>query len=74
MLLFEKVKTTDSALEDFESFFSVWRAKVPGGWLIKVTNHVMTMNVDNGRIFNPKSGFETRDSICFMPDPKHKWQ
>lgn len=38
----------------------VWRARVPGGWLVRVTNDV-------------RGPVNWRDSICFVPDPNHEW-
>lgn len=37
---------------------TVWRAQVPGGWIVRVTN---------------ENGYGWRDSVCFMPDPNHEW-
>jgi hypothetical protein len=45
----------------------VWRAKVPGGWLLKVSWQEL-VNVQNGiRFMGAKS------SIAFVPDPNHQW-
>ena len=45
------------------------RAKIPGGWLVKLTIEV---NVDPGEGAHWYS--ETRAvSLTFVPDPEHKW-
>ncbi len=46
------------------------RARVPGGWVLKVTQDVMT-NIRPEEC--PHEGYEWRTSICFIPDPNHKW-
>lgn len=46
------------------------RAKVFGGWLVKITDEVLqSMHEDQP----PTEGYEWRTSICFLPDPNHEW-
>lgn len=47
------------------------RAAIPGGWLVRLTTDVYTF-VNDDR--NMEQGHEWRESICFVPDPEHKWQ
>ena len=46
------------------------RLKVPGGWIVKHIEDVMT-NVSQDTI---EHGYEFRSSICFVPDPDHTWE
>jgi len=49
-----------------------WRAKVPGGWLVKITEEV----IDNltSSIGSRQTGFEWRPALAFIPDPSHEWE
>ena len=53
----------------------LYRAKVPGGWLVKVVEDVISQQ-PSGMIhpqINYQIGYEWRTSITFMPDPDHEW-
>lgn len=43
-----------------------FRAKVPGGWLLKSYEHTQNLM---GQV-----GFEWRLGMVFVPDPDHMWQ
>jgi hypothetical protein len=60
--------------EDIESNrgHTMSRAKVPGGWLVRICNEVQTIR-GTGEINQLDTGFEWRESICFLPDPTHSW-
>lgn len=45
------------------------RAKVHKGWLVKVSQDVLTDVADGRR----DVGYEWRIAICFVPDPMHGW-
>lgn len=45
------------------------RAKIHGGWLVKVITDV----IHNTEYHGMASGWDWRESICFVPDPKHEW-
>lgn len=62
MLVFEEVK---SNLGD-----TLWRAPIPGGWLVKVTSEVIHQNPQQGM----QSGWDWRSSITFVPDKAHSWK
>lgn len=55
------------------------RAKIFGEWLVLATNNAMTQlpetwNSSTGTVgWSNVYGYETRSSICFVPDPKHEW-
>lgn len=47
------------------------RAKVPGGWLVKVFEDVTTyLGEDRGIV----DGYNWRIAMTFVPDPKHEWK
>lgn len=47
------------------------RAKVIGGWLVKVSTEVCSPIQDyKGR---PQFGYEWRVSMCFVPDEGYNW-
>ena len=48
---------------------TLYRAKVPNGWLIKEVQDVLT-NVDG---VNNTSGYQWTSSITFVPDFEHLW-
>ncbi len=48
-----------------EGSASIWRLKVHAGWLVK---NKIKVNVDQYTII------AISESICFYPDPKHKWE
>ena len=49
---------------------TLFRAEVPGGWLVMGVNEVYTNALESG-LFG--KGFEWRSSLCFVPDPEHHW-
>jgi hypothetical protein len=48
------------------------RAKVPGGWLILITNDVLTQTPGGSKMHD--RGMEYRQNGFFYPDPLHSWQ
>lgn len=54
--------------ENVDSFTQ--RAKVFGGWIVKNTCDVFSSLLTHQSNSN---GYEWRESICFVPDPKHEW-
>lgn len=48
---------------------SLWRLKVPGGWLVKSIEEVNHAFPD-GRF---ESGWDWRPAMTFVPDPSHIW-
>ena len=46
---------------------SVWRAKIPGGWLVKVSSEEL-IGVQNGIKY-----YGNQIGIAFVPDPNHLW-
>ncbi len=51
---------------------TVFRAKIFGGWLVLVSNEVSTQ-VPDGDSFRNEQQWEWRESVTFVPDPKHEW-
>jgi hypothetical protein len=51
--------------------YNLFRTKVPNGWLVKISEHVMT-NMHPNSIAS--EGYEWRSSICFVPDEGHYWK
>lgn len=51
----------------------LYRLKVPGGWLIKISEDVVTADLGEWRSTEERKGNEYRSSICFYPDPEYKW-
>ncbi len=45
------------------------RAKVPGGWLVKVSEPVMHDTQHQGM----SDGWDWRVAMTFVPDHKHEW-
>lgn len=50
------------------------RAKIFGGWLVTVTNNVMTQVYKGYTIPENEDGYEWRTSITFVPDLNHEWK
>lgn len=46
------------------------RAKVFGGWLVKSYLDVYDWNDERGY----ERGYNWRESMAFVPDPKHEWK
>jgi hypothetical protein len=59
-LMFEQVPS---------DMFTVYRAAVPGGWLVGSSDEVIH---DTQSGFN--SGWDWRTSLTFITDPKHTWE
>lgn len=51
----------------------LYRAWVPGGWLIKNTDEVLSPIDEGYDKPSYKTGYEWRTTICFMPDVNHMW-
>ena len=49
----------------------IFRAKVPGGWLIRVVEDVVHDQSAYGHGLVP--GWDWRTSICFVPDQVGEW-
>lgn len=50
--------------------YNLYRAKIPGGWLVKQVSDVIHLNEHHGMV----GGYDIRASICFVPDEGHYWQ
>lgn len=48
---------------------NMYRARIPGGWLVKHEAPVIHDTSHLGMI----DGWDERISICFVPDPDHTW-
>jgi hypothetical protein len=46
------------------------RAKVVGGWIVKVSEDVIHYTEYNGL----QSGWDWRIAICFVPDQNYSWK
>ena len=65
-----KVSIEWESVNDDSSIGDTQRAKVFGGWLVKTTIDVLvSLHEDQA----PTNGYEWRDTMCFVPDPEHKW-
>lgn len=51
---------------------TLYRVKVPGGWLIKEVQDVHLNLKDNMNVLS-NNGYEWTTSITFVPDLKHEW-
>ena len=47
-----------------------FRAKVQGGWIVKVLEPVVHMEEYNGMV----DGWDFRVAITFVPDPDYLWE
>lgn len=56
-------------IENEEESFSIYRAAIPGGWLILIQSDVM----DNSPNHGFTTGFQWRYNTVFIPDPYHKY-
>lgn len=61
-LVWEAVKTNHDTL---------YRAKVFGGWLVRVDNDVISN--PTGDMGMGSSGYEWRTALTFIPDVNHEW-
>jgi hypothetical protein len=50
--------------------FYLYKAKVPGGWLVACTDDVL----DQSEQLFHQSGWEWRTSITYVPDPLGVWK
>lgn len=50
----------------------LYRTKVPGGWLVKDVQDVLTTDEQAG--LRMHQDYEWRSSLCFVPDPNHSWE
>lgn len=67
MIIWEELETTNAGYMS--------RTRVPGGWLVRLTMDVRSP-IYSGYVTPPyehQEGYEWRSSICFYPDPEHKW-
>ena len=65
-----KVNLEWESVNDDSQISSTERAKVFGGWLVKITDEVLrSMHEDQPLT----EGYEWRTSICFVPDINHEW-
>jgi len=55
--------------EDIDDYHK--RAKVHGGWLVKVYEDVVHNMIEHG--LGMTVGYDVRSSICFVPDTLHRW-
>lgn len=46
-----------------------FRAKVPGGWLVREVQDAPTLMADG----SSHSGYHWTTSMVFLPDPQHAW-
>lgn len=49
---------------------SMYRTKVPTGWLIKEVQEVMHNFPDRGL----DNGYDWTSTLTFVPDPTHSWE
>lgn len=61
-----KAQVIDWHVEQIDEFHQ--RAKVPGGWILKAYENVMTKTN-----CSMEPGYEWRVAMCFVPDPDHSW-
>ncbi len=57
MLTFEKIPIDLAREEKLKGFEEIFRARVPGGWLVVLK----------------QGAAEQLGGICFVPDPDHEW-
>lgn len=72
-LIWEHVpsKKLYSTTEQEDTGIDIRRAKVPGGWFVRITNEVATPTPQGDR-YHAK-GIEERNTAFFYPDPQHAW-
>lgn len=59
-------------LIDKDGTAQINRAPIFGGWLVLVTDNVCNNLTSNGQ--GPlEQGYEWRNNLTFVPDPKHEW-
>ncbi len=49
---------------------TLFRTKVPGGWLVKEVQEVCTQLPGD----RSDSGLEWRSTLAYVPDPTHSWE
>lgn len=47
------------------------RTKIFGGWIVKSLTDV---HVSFHNDMTPQTGYEWREAMVFVPDPKHEWE
>ncbi len=50
----------------------LYRAEVPGGWLVKAVDEIMQPPLPAGYPFGGRE-YDTVSSMTFLPDPEHAW-
>ena len=68
MLKLEKLEQ-NYKYENGDQVFELYRAKIPGGWLLLMQQHDYE---DNGEIDGWAYGWGY-GGMTFVPDPSHKW-
>lgn len=69
MLRFEKLQQ-DRKLEDDEKMFDIYRAKIPGGWLVLMQNFDYEYRDRPDTSYGYGWGY---GGATFVPDPNHIW-
>ena len=49
---------------------TLWRAEIPGGWLMMACDDVVHVTEQQGM----QSGYDYRSSLTFVSDPEHLWR
>lgn len=61
---------TEKDWEMIDSAGTLFRLSVPGGWLVKHMETVLTEMINH----ELQTGYEWRTSIAFVPDENHEWR
>jgi len=69
----------DGMRDDEVHFHKELRARVPGGWLIKISSAVTSFDsgstgYERKGVHHSNSHTSIVDAITFYPDPHHKWE
>ncbi len=64
MLKWEEVKQNTGS--------TLYRTKVPNGWLVKEVNEVH-LEIPNGSFILENTGYEWTSTMAFVPDIHHEW-
>lgn len=65
----QKTKIPELKWEALDCFTE--RARVIGGWLVKISEPVVHIETQFAYI---DEGHDSRFSICFVPDPNYMWE